>query len=98
MKVMGYDPLVAIFIGLLAGSAAGLINALITVGFGLPAFIATLGMFYIARGLAAWIVAGKQLTGFPESFNLLGRKISDILDHFGISLGPGRAARRSPRR
>ena len=45
-----------------------------TVGFGLPAFIATLGMFYIARGTAAWIVAGKQLTGFPESFNLLGRK------------------------
>ena len=23
-------------------------------------------MFYIARGLAAWIVAGQQLTGFPE--------------------------------
>ena len=89
MKVMGYDPLVAIFFGLVAGSAAGVINAFITVGFGLPAFIATLGMFYIARGLAAWIVAGQQLTGFPESFNLMGRKIVDILDHFGISLGSG---------
>ena len=86
MKVMGYDPLVAIFIGLLAGSAAGVVNALLTVGFGLPAFIATLGMFYIARGLAAWIVAGQQLTGFPESFNLMGRKIVDILDHLGITL------------
>jgi ribose transport system permease protein len=89
MKVMGYDPLVAILLGLVAGTAAGIINALITVGFGLPAFIATLGMFYIARGLAAWIVAGQQLTGFPESFNLLGRKLVDILDHFGISLGTG---------
>lgn len=89
MKVMGYDPLVAIFIGLLAGSAAGVVNALLTVGFGLPAFIATLGMFYIARGLAAWIVAGQQLTGFPESFNLMGRKIVDILDHLGITLAPG---------
>ena len=54
---------------------AGLVNGLLTVGFGLPAFIATLGMFYIARGLAAWIVAGQQLTGFPESYNLLGRKL-----------------------
>lgn len=89
MKVMGYDPLVAIFVGLLAGCAAGLVNALVTVGFGLPAFIATLGMFYIARGLAAWIVAGKQLTGFPESFNMLGRKIADILDHFGLAMPPG---------
>jgi len=89
MKVMGYDPWAAILMGLLAGSAAGLVNALVTVGFGLPAFIATLGMFYIARGLAAWIVAGKQLTGFPESFNMLGRKIGDILDHFGIAIPPG---------
>ena len=46
-----------------------------TVGFGLPAFVATLGMFYIARGIAAWLVAGQQLTGFPESFNLIGRKL-----------------------
>ncbi len=89
MKVIGFDPWTAVLIGLLAGSAAGLVNALITVGFGLPAFIATLGMFYIARGLAAWIVAGKQLTGFPESFNLLGRKLGDILDHFGIDAGSG---------
>ena len=93
MKVMGFDPWTAVLMGLLAGTAAGLVNALITVGFDLPAFIATLGMFYIARGLAAWIVAGKQLTGFPESFNLLGRKVGDILDHFGIDIGNGHAAR-----
>jgi ribose transport system permease protein len=89
MKVMGYDPWTAVLAGLLAGTAAGLVNALITVGFNLPAFIATLGMFYIARGLAAWIVAGKQLTGFPESFNLLGRKLSAIFDHFGFDVGDG---------
>ena len=50
---------------------------LVAVGFGLPAFIATLGMFYIARGLAAWLVAGQQLTGWSESFNMLGRKVGD---------------------
>ena len=57
------------------GHVAGLVNAVVTVGFKLPAFIATLGMFYIARGLAAWFVAGQQLTGWPESYNLLGRKV-----------------------
>jgi ribose transport system permease protein len=89
MKVMGFDPWTAVLMGLMAGTAAGLVNALITIGFNLPSFIATLGMFYIARGLAAWIVAGKQLTGFPESFNMLGRKVGDILDHFGIDIGSG---------
>ena len=89
LKVMGFDPAVAVIVGLLAGSAAGVINALLTVGFGLSAFITTLGMFYIARGLAAWIVAGQQLTGFPESFNLLGRKLIDIFDYFGVVLPDG---------
>jgi ribose transport system permease protein len=46
-------------------------------------------MFYIARGLAAWFVAGQQLTGWPESYNLLGRKVNDVLLHFGISLPSG---------
>ncbi len=89
LKVMGFDPVVAVVVGLLAGSAAGLVNALLTVGFGLSAFISTLGMFYIARGLAAWIVAGQQLTGFPEGFNLLGRKLIDILKFWNIELPPG---------
>ncbi|MDL2398776.1 ABC transporter permease [Rhizobium mayense] len=89
LKVLGTDPITAIAMGLLAGSAAGLVNAVVTVGFKLPAFIATLGMFYIARGLAAWFVAGQQLTGWPESYNLLGRKMNDILLHFGLALPPG---------
>ncbi len=75
--------------GLLAGMVAGLVNAIVTVGFKLPAFIATLGMFYIARGLAAWFVAGQQLTGWPEGYNLLGRKLNDVFLYFGLSLPPG---------
>lgn len=89
LKVVGADPVTAVAMGLLAGSAAGLVNALLTVGFGLPAFIATLGMFYIARGLAALFVAGQQLTGFPEQFNLIGRKVGDILAYYDVSLPPG---------
>jgi ribose transport system permease protein len=75
--------------GLLAGMLAGMVNAVVTVGFKLPAFIATLGMFYIARGLAAWINSGQQLTGWNERYNLIGRKINDILLHEGITLAPG---------
>lgn len=89
LKVLGLDPTTAIFLGLMAGTAAGLVNALITVGLGLPAFIATLGMFYIARGVAAWIVAGQQLTGWAEPFNLIGRKVGDIFAFFELSLPPG---------
>ena len=89
LKVLGADPLTAVAMGLLAGTAAGLVNAVVTVGFKLPAFIATLGMFYIARGLAAWFVAGQQLTGWPEGYNLLGRKLNDVLLHFGLSLPSG---------
>jgi ribose transport system permease protein len=89
LKVLGMDPMTAAAMGMLAGTSAGVVNGLLTVGFGLPAFIATLGMYYIARGLAAWIVAGQQLTGFPEKFNLLGRKIGDILAYFHLQLPTG---------
>jgi ribose transport system permease protein len=85
LKVLGLDPMSAIGLGLTVGLLAGLVNAGLTVGLGLPAFIATLGMFYIARGLASWIVAGKQLTGWDEGYNLIGRKVGDILAHFGLS-------------
>ncbi|MEQ1901438.1 MAG: ABC transporter permease [Devosia sp.] len=84
LKVLGLDPGTAILIGLLAGMAAGLFNSALTIALGLPAFIATLGMFYIARGVASYLVAGKQLTGFSEAYNLLGRKIGDLLTYFGI--------------
>jgi len=89
LKVAGADPVTAIAAALVVGMGAGAVNALITVGFGLPAFIATLGMFYIARGAAAWIVAGQQLTGWTESFNIVGRKVGDILAYFDIADPPG---------
>src|SRR5262245_2337399 len=89
LKVLGADPMMAVAMGMLAGVGAGVANGVLTVAFGLPSFIATLGMYYIARGLAAWIVAGQQLTGFTERFNLLGRKIGDILDFYGYQLPEG---------
>jgi ribose transport system permease protein len=89
MKQLGYDPVVAVFCALLAGTAAGFINAFVTVKLRLPAFVATLGMFYMARGIAAWLVAGRQLSMFPENFNLVGRKLIEALRYFGFSPTPG---------
>jgi ribose transport system permease protein len=89
MKTLGYDPLTSVFFGLIAGALAGFVNALVTVRFGLPAFVATLGMFYTARGIAAWLVSGRELFGFPESFNLIGRKLIEALRYFKITPEPG---------
>jgi ribose transport system permease protein len=71
-------------LGLAVGLAAGAINAGLTVWLGLPAFIATLGMFYIARGVASWLVSGQQLTGWNETYNVIGRKVGDIFRYLGI--------------
>ena len=84
LKVLGLDPVSAVLLGVFAGTLAGGINAIVTVRFKLPAFIATLGMFYVARGVAAWIVAGQQLTGWKEPYNLIGRKLGDVLAFFNI--------------
>lgn len=55
---MGINPLLAILLGLLTGTACGLVSgALITFG-RLPAFIATMAMLSIGRGLALVISNG----------------------------------------
>ena len=84
LKVLGLDPGAAIMVGLAAGLFAGAINGVLTVWFGLPAFIATLGMFYAARGVASWLTTGQQLTGWNEQYNVIGRKIIDILGYYGV--------------
>ena len=84
MKFMGWAPLPAGLAGFMAGLLAGCINGLLATRLLLPAFVATLGMFYIARGLAAWLVAGRQLSQFPESYNLIGRKLIEILKVLGL--------------
>jgi ribose transport system permease protein len=58
----------AIVGALAAGAAAGAVNGLLTTKAKLPAFIATLAMFSIARGLANVITDGQQIVGFPTSF------------------------------
>ncbi|MFC8181743.1 ABC transporter permease [Rhodococcus sp. NPDC057297] len=58
----------AMVIAVLVGGVAGLINGLGVTIFRLPAFIATLAMMSIARGLANLITDGQQIVGYPQWF------------------------------
>ncbi len=63
----------AIPLSLLLGLACGLLNGLLIVKFKLSAFIVTLGMLIVLRGLQIGITGGKSLFELPPSFPWLGR-------------------------
>ncbi len=85
MKETALAPVPAIVLAMLGGTLCGMVNGLLTVRFRLPAFVSTLGMFYIARGLASWLVAGRQLSGFSDGFNVIGRNMYEVLDALGMA-------------
>ena len=59
----GFDPVIAIFLGLAVAIAVGYLNGWITLSFNIPSFVTTLGMLFMARS-AAVVLSG----GFPPSF------------------------------
>jgi ribose/xylose/arabinose/galactoside ABC-type transport system permease subunit len=59
----------AIIFGLLAAIGVGLVNAFVTLRIGIPSFIATLGMLFVARALAVIISDGFP-PAFPRDMNL----------------------------
>ena len=78
MMVMGYLsndmglPLqLAIVVALIVAASTGAVSGLLVTAFGVPAFIATLAMMSVARGLANMITDGQQIVGFPGWFNLM---------------------------
>jgi ribose/xylose/arabinose/galactoside ABC-type transport system permease subunit len=64
--------LVAVIVGIGVGGAAGAVNAMPVVKFGLPPFITTLAMMLIARGLAFMYTDGRPIEIDNEVFNSLG--------------------------
>ena len=77
MMVLGYlnveagiPMMPAIALALLAAAINGVIAGVLITRFNVPAFIATLAMMSIARGLANMITNGSQIIGFPPWFNL----------------------------
>jgi len=56
-------------VGLLCGTVSGFLVAKLR----FPAFVATLGMDSIARGLALLTTGGQAVFGFPEAFKFIGQ-------------------------
>ncbi|WP_223199134.1 ABC transporter permease [Solihabitans fulvus] len=74
----GLPEVVSLGLGLLTGVAAGLVNGLL-VSFGrLPAFIATLAMLSVARGLTLVVSQGTPLAT-PDVISFLGSDLGDYL-------------------
>ncbi|NWG16988.1 MAG: ABC transporter permease [Chloroflexi bacterium] len=70
----------AIAVGLGAGALLGLVNGFGVARLGLPAFIVTLGMMSVARGLALLLNNGVPIFGLIEGFKFLGQeRIGGIL-------------------
>lgn len=63
---------VAFIIIMLFGILIGVINGVLIVDVGVPAFLVTLSMQFILFGIASQLVQGVSITGFPEWFPEIG--------------------------
>ena len=64
--------IVPLAVGLGVGALAGFINGWLIARTKIPPFIATLGMMVSARGIARWFTDGSPVSGFTDSFAMLG--------------------------
>ncbi len=67
-------PLVpAIILGLLAGTAVGLVNGILVVKCNLPSFIATMGMQYAVTGFISVITGNNSVLGLNSAFKAIAQ-------------------------
>ncbi|MFT3848341.1 MAG: ABC transporter permease [Propionivibrio sp.] len=78
-NVFGMPMQFAIVAALLTGALCGLTSGLLITRANLPAFIATLAVMSIARGLANMVTDGTQIVGYVEWFSNMS-----IVRHFGF--------------
>lgn len=64
---------IALLGGLGVGMALGLVNGLIVVRLGIPAFIQTLGVLFVGQGLIQVVTNGYPVYPLPESITAIGR-------------------------
>jgi ribose/xylose/arabinose/galactoside ABC-type transport system permease subunit len=69
----GLNTLAGCALGLCIGLLVGLINGLFVTYTRMPPLIATLGMSYVARGMAFIITSGYPVYGLPPSIKILGQ-------------------------
>src|SRR6516164_995236 len=62
----------AVPVGILTGSIAGLLNGLVIVYLGVPPLIVTLATLAIYRGLSLGLSESRSFNGFPDAFGFWG--------------------------
>ena len=70
---LGWNPVLAALVAILLGVFTGVINGCMVTYFGIPAFIATLGMQYVARGFCYVVTNSYPISGLPDSIGWIGR-------------------------
>ena len=71
--INGIPPFWAVVLGMLTGTAFGFLNGFLISYVKQPAFIVTLAMMEIARGIALLYTKGYPLSGLPQSFGAIGK-------------------------
>jgi ribose transport system permease protein len=69
---IGFTVFGVVIVGVLFGGVMGLINGYTITKFNVPAFVATLAMLTMARGLTMLWTQGHPITGLGDSFGFLG--------------------------
>ncbi|MGZ0655889.1 ABC transporter permease [Coraliomargarita sp. W4R72] len=69
----GMNPVFAIILALVLGTAIGFTNGWIIANLKMPSLIVTLAMMIIIEGVAYLICKGLPIYGFPESFAVIGQ-------------------------
>ncbi len=77
MATVGLPVPVAMAGAVLAGALVGLANGLLTVKIGIPAFVTTLSMLFVAKGIGYVLSGGDPVYPLPEGVGTLAR--TDIL-------------------
>jgi rhamnose transport system permease protein len=68
MTMHGVPFVIAIAIALATGLVAGLVNAALCIGFGLPSVVVTLGTLALYRGIAELVIGSNNISTFPSWF------------------------------
>lgn len=71
-SLTGLPAVVPILAGLVVGALAGLVNGALIARLGIPAFIATLGMMVVARGLARFYTHGQPISMLTPGYTFIG--------------------------
>lgn len=77
MTTYEWPLLAAVPVGLVAGALCGLINGSISIGFGIPSFIVTLGMLEMARG-ATKVITNSQTIYVGSRIEIVGEPLPGL--------------------